>query len=201
MYTVFIDEVNTSGLRPALVVLDTLGTCLSGADENNNGQMREVLDGAEEIGSAWDAAVLLIHHTGKVGKSPRGAQALQDGVAMHAHLNGDGEHIRCALSVQSRRTQSHSSRYAVNYTRSRWQRRSISELCGRLPDWPARSDATACTVGGGPNVCCKGFGIPMTPALVAKALTWNRRAAGEALRRQWIGAKCGSQRETGHMRL
>jgi AAA domain len=89
----FLDAVNGAGVRPALVVLDTLGTCLGGADENDNGHMRELLDSAEEISRKWGCAVLLVHHTGKSldSRTPRGAQALADGVAMHAYFHGDGK--------------------------------------------------------------------------------------------------------------
>lgn len=86
----FLDDVTEAKVRPVLVVFDTLGTCLGGANENDNGQMRELLDSAEDIGREWGAAVLFIHHTPKAGEGARGAQALQDGVAMHAHLHGDG---------------------------------------------------------------------------------------------------------------
>ncbi len=87
----FVEAVNGARVRPALVVFDTLGTCLGGADENSNGNMRELLDNAEDIGRTWDADVLFVHHTGKQGESARGAQALQDGMAMHAHYQGDGK--------------------------------------------------------------------------------------------------------------
>lgn len=90
----FIDRVRGEAVKPVLVVFDTLGTCLGGANENDNGQMRELLDSAEDIRRALgNTAVLLVHHTGKAAdsKSPRGAQALADGVAMHAFLSGDGK--------------------------------------------------------------------------------------------------------------
>lgn len=88
----FVDHINGAGLYPALVVFDTLGTCLGGADENDNGQMNELCDSVEELIRPWDAAALLAHHTGKGDKAiPRGAQALQDRVAMHAALTGDGQ--------------------------------------------------------------------------------------------------------------
>jgi AAA domain-containing protein len=95
----FLDAVNAEGIHPALVVFDTLGNCLGGANENSNGDMRELLDNAERIVREWRCAVLLVHHTPKRSFSedirkrdvPRGAQTLQDGVAMHTYLDGDGK--------------------------------------------------------------------------------------------------------------
>jgi hypothetical protein len=178
----FIDEVNASGQRPGLLVFDTLGTCLSGADENNNGQMREVLDSAEEIGRAWDASVLLVHHTGKVGETPRGAQALQDGVAMHAHLTGDGktwgmlscgkqkdaepfEPIRRTLHRVSLDKGATSLSFADDY------RTGQRDQTRRQVSWAAVREIL------------EGSGIPMTPKLVATALKWDRKAAGKQLER------------------
>jgi RecA-family ATPase len=88
----FIDEVRGATIKPAWIIFDTLSTCLGGANENDNGHMRELLDSAEDIRRALgNPAVTLVHHTGKTGNSPRGAQALADGVAMHAYLSGDGK--------------------------------------------------------------------------------------------------------------
>jgi hypothetical protein len=178
----FIDSVNGAGVCPALIVLDTLGTCLSGASENDNGQMREILDSAEEIGRAWDAAVLLVHHTGKVGESPRGAQALQDGVAMHAYLTGDGktwgmlactkqkdgdefDPVRRTLHTVSLPKGAASLSFADDFrTGQRDQTRR------RVP-WSAVRGLL------------EGASIPMTPKAVAAALEWDRGAAQVALDR------------------
>jgi hypothetical protein len=178
----FIGEVNAAGMRPGLVVIDTLGTSLSGANENDNGHMREVLDSAEEIGQTWGAAVLLVHHTGKVGESPRGAQALQDGVAMHAHLTGDGqtwgmlsctkqkdaepfEPVRRGLHRVSLDRGVTSLSFADEYkTGQRDQAR-------RQVHWPEVRGLLA------------GSGAPMAPVDVAAALQWDRKAAGKALQR------------------
>lgn len=177
----FIDEINAASVRPGLIVLDTLGTCLSGANENDNGQMREVLDSAEDIARAWDAAVLLVHHTGKKGEEPRGAQALQDGVAMHAYLNGDGkaygvlactkqkdaepfEPVRRTLHTVSLEKGATSLSFADEYKtvqRDQTRRRvPWAEVRTLLADSP----------------------IPMTPKLVADTLNWDRKAAGQQLR-------------------
>lgn len=83
----FIAEVASAVSQPALVVLDPLSTCLAGADENDNSQMREVMDSAEDICRELHTAVLLIHHTPASGaEKARGAQLLQDAVAMQAYF-------------------------------------------------------------------------------------------------------------------
>lgn len=88
----FRQHVERHVKEPALVVFDTLGTCLDGADENDNGQMNQLCDSAEDVARPWGASVLLVHHTGKAGgPTPRGAQALQDRMAMHGSLTGDGK--------------------------------------------------------------------------------------------------------------
>ena len=83
----FVDEVEDAGVRPDLLVLDTLVNCLRGASDSDNGHMRELLGSAEEPVRRWGSAVLLVHHTPKIGDSPRGTQALQDGAAMRCLPN------------------------------------------------------------------------------------------------------------------
>lgn len=88
----FMDGVNRLEVRPALVVIDTLATALGGADENDNGHMNQLADNADILARKWGAAVLLVHHTSRAGTLlPRGAQALQDRMAMHAAYSGDGK--------------------------------------------------------------------------------------------------------------
>jgi hypothetical protein len=179
----FIDEVNAAALRPVLVVLDTLGTSLSGANENDNGHMREVLDSAEDIGRAFGgAAVLLVHHTGKVGDTPRGAQALQDGVAMHAHLTGDGKTwgmLSCgkqkdAEPFEAIKRELHKvplGKDASSLSFADDRRTGQRDPSRRRVGWADVRGVLA------------GSGIPMTPRLVALALEWDREAAKKALQR------------------
>jgi RecA/RadA recombinase len=72
----------------ALVIVDTLGRSLDGADENSNSDMNVVIGEADRIRRQTGAAVLLVHHTGKAAgaSAPRGASALKAGVAMCAKL-------------------------------------------------------------------------------------------------------------------
>lgn len=83
---------------PDLIVIDTLSSCSLGVDENDNGQMRDMLQGgADRIRRATHATVLLIHHTGKDAQTQgskgtaRGAQTLMDSMAMQARLTRAGD--------------------------------------------------------------------------------------------------------------
>jgi AAA domain-containing protein len=178
----FLNDVTGANVRPVLVVLDTLGTCLGGANENDNGQMRELLDSAEAISRVWGAAVLLVHHTPKVGEGARGAQALQDGVAMHARLQGDGKTygtltctkqkdaapfapIRRTLHKVSLENGAEALTFAEEYktgprdsTKRRMPWPHIRALLQRSPS-------------------------PMTPRMVAEALQMRREAAYQQLTR------------------
>jgi len=178
----FIDEVNGANIRPRYIVLDTLATCLGGANENDNGHMRELLDSAEELGRQWDSAITLVHHAGKSesSRTPRGAQALADGVAMHAYMHGDGrtwgvldctkqkdgdpfETIRRTLHTVDLGKGAASLAFADELkTGPREKKRRVS--------WREVRQLL------------QGAGIPMTPSLVAAALDWDRKAAGQALR-------------------
>lgn len=178
----FMDDVNGVGIQPVLIVLDTLGTCLGGADENDNGHMRELLDSTEDISRAFHAAVLLVHHTGKQENSrkPRGAQALADGVAMHAYLHGDGktygvldctkqkdgepfDPIRRTLHKVSLRKGESLSFADDHKTGPREQQRRVqwAEIRTQL----------------------QGMGIPATPKLLATTLKCDRDAVWQHLNR------------------
>lgn len=176
------DVVNLLGIAPALVVIDTLGTALGGADENDNGHMNQLADSAETLCREWGASVLLVHHVGKAGTIlPRGAQALQDRMAMHAAFTGDGktsgmltctkmkdgdkfEPIKRGLHRVALGDGQYGLSFADDYaTGPREQKHRVSkeEVLAVL----AHS------------------AIPMTPAQIAEMLGCGRKAVGEHLRR------------------
>lgn len=63
--------------RPSLFVFDTLARSMVGGEENSNSDMMVVVDAAQRLQHDFDAAVLLVHHTGKDGLSERGGSALR----------------------------------------------------------------------------------------------------------------------------
>lgn len=67
--------------RVALVVVDTLARCAVGADENSARDMGVVIDALHQLtAAAPGVSVLVIHHTGKDGRTVRGSSALEAGM-------------------------------------------------------------------------------------------------------------------------
>jgi hypothetical protein len=73
-------ELLVEEMRPALIVIDTQARCTVGANENDNGEMGNVVAAADKLREASGACVLLIHHSGRNGENMRGASAF-DGAA------------------------------------------------------------------------------------------------------------------------
>lgn len=67
-------------MKPALIVVDTQARCTVGANENDNGEMGQVVAAADRLREATGACVLMIHHSGRNGENMRGASAF-DGAA------------------------------------------------------------------------------------------------------------------------
>ena len=68
-------------LQPAFIILDTLAQCFVGGDENSAKDMGEAVATARRLSSELDAAVLLVHHSGRRrGRHARGSSALQGNV-------------------------------------------------------------------------------------------------------------------------
>lgn len=66
-------------LNPALVVVDTLARAMVGGDENSSRDMGLFIRACNEIQRKLECAVLLIHHTNKLGDAERGSGALRAG--------------------------------------------------------------------------------------------------------------------------
>lgn len=70
-----IREIQLSGVRPRLVVLDTLNMSLDG-DENSSQDMRFYTRCVGQISKEFDCTVIVIHHCGTDGTRPRGHTSL-----------------------------------------------------------------------------------------------------------------------------
>jgi hypothetical protein len=75
------EAASRAGIKPSLVIIDTLSQTFSG-EENSAAEVAHYL---REVGlwlrSTWQAAVLLIHHTGhNATERPRGSSALRSNV-------------------------------------------------------------------------------------------------------------------------
>lgn len=62
---------------PVLVVVDTLARCMGSGDENSATDMGIVISHCSLIQESLNTSVLLVHHTGKDGKTERGSTALR----------------------------------------------------------------------------------------------------------------------------
>ena len=83
-----LDPANTAGIvqavndfagvsSGALVIIDTMARAVAGHDENDASVMGLAIAAAERIASEVGGAVLLVHHTGKDGKTVRGSSVLR----------------------------------------------------------------------------------------------------------------------------
>ena len=88
----FIEQV-ARPLSPVLIVFDTLARCMVGADENSNRDMGIVIEHLEWIRRAVDTAVMPVHHSGKDGKTYRGASALYSAAYASIEIAKDDEVI------------------------------------------------------------------------------------------------------------
>jgi predicted transcriptional regulator len=86
----FLTEV--SPLQPALIVVDTLANCMTGADENSTKEMGLAIDALHFIRRQTQAAILVCHHTGWSDSHERGSSALRGAVriAMKVAQSDDG---------------------------------------------------------------------------------------------------------------
>jgi putative DNA primase/helicase len=79
-----IEKINATskrnGVKPTLVVFDTLAQCSAGLEENNSSEMGRYLAECNDISRRTGATVLNIHHTGKRGADFRGSSSIKGNV-------------------------------------------------------------------------------------------------------------------------
>jgi hypothetical protein len=63
-------------VQPSLIVFDTLARCTTGADENRASDLQRIVDESYQLTDKYGASVVLIHHSGKDARGPRGSNAL-----------------------------------------------------------------------------------------------------------------------------
>jgi RecA-family ATPase len=66
-------EIGEEGIRPTLIILDTLARFVVGADENSSRDMGEAIEGMDLLKRRTKATVLAVHHTVKNGSTERGS--------------------------------------------------------------------------------------------------------------------------------
>lgn len=67
--------VDATGIPPALIIVDTLARNFSG-DENSAKDMGRIIKNIDYARQQWNASAMIIHHTSKGGRGPRGSTAL-----------------------------------------------------------------------------------------------------------------------------
>lgn len=63
-----------------LLIIDTLFTALDGGDENSGKDMGQVISVMKRLRVEFGAAIVTVHHTGKVGETARGHSSLPSGM-------------------------------------------------------------------------------------------------------------------------
>lgn len=79
-----------------VIVFDTLHASTPGVDENDSGDMGEVMDTLRGLMHQYGVTVILPHHTGHAGERARGSSSLEDDAdtSFVVRLGGDGEDRR-----------------------------------------------------------------------------------------------------------
>lgn len=79
---------------PKLIVTDTMARTMVGGDENAAKDVGRFIAAVDELSRPYNAARLVIHHTGKDGEDERGSSALRGAADAMLALKPDGAGIR-----------------------------------------------------------------------------------------------------------
>jgi hypothetical protein len=99
----FIEAVKDTlkGTLPTLMVFDTLGLSALGADENDAKDMNQVMAHVNNIRKAMEStAVVLIHHTTKMGTTERGSTAIRGACDTMLKMAITGKHTTLSVDKQ-----------------------------------------------------------------------------------------------------
>jgi putative DNA primase/helicase len=87
----FVEAINRRG-GAEIVVIDTLFRAMPGADENNVNDVRAVMDGVDDLATQLQAAIIIVHHTGKdVERGARGSNSIIAAVDIEIPIVKDGK--------------------------------------------------------------------------------------------------------------
>ena len=93
-----IDDIDRLGIKPAMVVIDTLAMAGGLEDENSAAQMGALMANLRRIAEASGAYVMVVHHAGKgEGAKYRGSSALRAACSTVLTLNGSGDAMSLKL--------------------------------------------------------------------------------------------------------
>ncbi len=96
----FIDGIRTRSLQPSLVVFDTVARSMLGGDENSAKDMGLVVANADRVRTAFEATVVLVHHTDKQERHERGSGALRGACDTMMQLTQTDDQLRVSCTKQ-----------------------------------------------------------------------------------------------------
>jgi hypothetical protein len=88
--------------QPALIILDTQARISVGYNENDNGEMGEVIEAISRLRRATKACALVVHHIGRAGQDARGASAIDGAQDSELRLTRASE-TRAVLETDKQR--------------------------------------------------------------------------------------------------
>lgn len=95
------EALNKLGVRPDMIVFDTLARSMGGGDENSAQDMGKVIASIDRIRRATAAHVMVVHHSGKdTSRGARGSSALRAAVDTEVELTRKDEVITAAQKKQ-----------------------------------------------------------------------------------------------------
>ena len=94
---ILAEEIDSLGVKPKLIVLDTLARCMAGGDENSAQDMGRFVAACDYLRSQTGASILVVHHTVKAGESERGSSSLRGAADTMIFVSkaGDRVSLRC----------------------------------------------------------------------------------------------------------
>jgi Bifunctional DNA primase/polymerase, N-terminal/AAA domain len=90
-----IKDVEAAGVKPDIIVLDTLARAMTGMDENLVKDTGVFVYACDRLRRHFGAALIVIHHKGKSGPTPRGSSNLMACFDAHFLVQRQG----CSLNV------------------------------------------------------------------------------------------------------
>ena len=102
------------GLRPEIVVIDTLARSMGGRDENSSRDMGQVVASCDLIRNRTGAHVMLVHHEGKDGdRGARGSTVLRGAADTEIHVTAKDGVVTATCTKQKDGRDRHSIRFRL----------------------------------------------------------------------------------------
>lgn len=103
MVSAAIDEIAAEHGQPGLIVIDTLARNFGAADENSASDINAFVSAADFLRTRYQAAVLVVHHSGHATKSrSRGSSAIRGAVDAEFCLANDAGGIRTLTATKTK---------------------------------------------------------------------------------------------------